>query len=454
MLRTGMTVSHEGELTLMTTFIQVVLLLMMILINGVLAMSELALVSARKSRLEALAEDGSKGAERALKLANDPTRFLSTVQIGITLVGVLAGAFGGATLAGGLQAVLERVPFLVPYAAALSVGVVVAITTYLSLVVGELVPKRVAMSNPERVAVLVAGPMTVLAAITAPLVRVLSVSTNTVLRFLRIEHERGDVVTEDDVRAMLEEASNSGTVRPAERDVVERVFVLDDRPIDTVMTPRPRLMYIDLDDPLSDNLERMMEAGRAVYPAYTDNPDQIVGVLSLKEVFNRVVQGGDFDLRELVREPLIVPESALVNQVLENFRTAGRRLALVVDEHGGVQGVVTLHDIVELLLGALPDGADDTPTVIRRADGTLLVDALLPLVELNEYLESDDLPDESEDFHTVGGYVLARMDRVPREGESVSIPGYVFEVIDMDGNRIDKVLVHINKEHADKPAAD
>lgn len=418
------------------------LLILLLLANGVLAMAEMALVSARKSRLLARAEEGDAAARIALTLAEQPTRLLSTVQIGITLVGILAGAFGGATLAESLTPLIAALPFIGASAEAISIGLVVLVTTYLSLVIGELAPKRVALNNPEGIAVAVAPLMQFLSAITGPVVNVLSVSTNAVLRLLQVEAARGNDISEDDVRALLLEATRSGAIEAAEQDIMEAVFHLDDRPIAQLMTPRPRVVFLDVDEPLERNIDRMIASAHSTFPVYRDKPDNVIGVVNVKRLFAQQVRRERFDFEAALEQPLVVPESATAIRVLEEFRIAGRHLALVVDEYGSPQGVVTLHDIIELVLGDLPDTHHESPEIVTRADGSLLVDALLPLVELEEYLECDPFPQiEEGDYNTVAGYLLASLERIPREGDQIEAGGFTLEVVDMDGPRIDKVLV-------------
>ncbi|HYJ78078.1 MAG TPA: hemolysin family protein [Longimicrobiaceae bacterium] len=424
-------------------WIQVLLIVVLVLVNGVFAMSEIAVVSARKTRLQQRAEAGDTAARRALALASEPNRFLSTVQIGMSLVGVLAGAFGGVTVAGKLAVVLRRTPLFAPYAETLALVLVVIAITYLTLVIGELVPKRIGLNAPERVAALVAGPMHALSIVAAPAVRLLSFSTDLVLRLLGVRSREESPVTGAEIAVMMEASTQAGVFEPAEQEMVERVFRLGDQRVDAIMTPRRRVVWVDINDPPGACCLEVARHGFARYPVCDGELDRVLGMVALKDVFAATAQGQPVDdLRPLLRQPLYIPESTRALRVLEAFRDSGIHLALVVDEYGGTAGLVTLADVLEEIAGDLSAAAPGhSPAVVRRDDGSLLVDASVSMDDFREHLELEERRDDPREYRTLGGFVFTRLGRVPTEGEHVDASGYRIEVVDMDGNRIDKLLV-------------
>ena len=333
---------------------------LLILANGLFSMSEFAIVSARRHRLQAMAEEGDAGARAALDLASEPNRFLSTVQIGITVIGVLSGAYGGAAFASILSEVIARVPALAPYASSLALALVVVLITYLTLVIGEIVPKRLALTDPVPVAVRIARPMRPLSVVAAPFVRVLSASTELVLRLIGVREQAGPIVTEEEVRMMLEEGTSAGVFDEEEHEMVGRVFRLSDRRVASLMTPRHEIVGIDLHDPLEENLTRMREAGHSYFPVYRGNLDHIEGMVSVRAIWASTAGGrGPFAIEPLLFEPLYLPESLPALKVMEQLRTAATHVALVTDEFGSVEGLLTLHDLLEAIVGALPDEHDE-----------------------------------------------------------------------------------------------
>jgi putative hemolysin len=430
-------------------------LLVLFLLNGALAMSEMAVVSARRARLERRAEEGSRGARVALQLAEEPTEFLAAIQVGITLVGILSGAFAGATLAEELERALLAIPGIAPYAEAIAVTAVVLGVTYLSLIIGELVPKRIALNDPERIAARVARPMRVLARAGAPVVRLLGASTNLVLRLLRVRARAEPRVTEEEIRALVEEAAETGDVQPAEQELVESVFRLGDRQAGTIMTPRHEMHWLDLEDPPEQLREQLVSEPHSRWVVCRDGLDHVVGVMRGEALLARLLAAGAAppdavaaEVARVAREPLYVPETIPAFQLLEAFRGSGEQEALVLDEFGGVQGVVTLTDMLESLVGTLPRRGDEEPAIAPRPGGGWLVDGGLPVDELEARLDVEPLPvEERRGFRTLAGFILARLGRVPRVGERVEWAGYRFEVVDMDGRRIDKVMVtRVNAE--------
>ena len=415
---------------------------LLILANGLFSMSEFAIVSARRHRLQALAEEGNTGAAAALDLAAEPNRFLSTVQIGITVIGVLSGAYGGAAFASNLAEVIARVPPLAPYASTLALALVVMMITYLTLVIGEIVPKRLALSDPEPIAARIARPMRLLSVVAAPLVRVLSTSTELVLRLIGVREQAGVIVTEEEVRMMLEEGTSAGVFDEEEQELVDRVFRLSDRRVASLMTPRHEIVGIDLDDPLEENLERMREAGHSYFPVFRGDLDHIEGMVSVQALWASTAGArGPIEIGPVLFEPLYLPESLPALKVMEQFRGATTHVALVTDEYGSVEGLLTLHDLLEAIVGTLPDQYEEEPGAVQREDGTWLLDGLLPVAEFRDRFDLPPLPDEDRGYYqTLGGFVMMHLERTPVTGDRFSWDGYGFEVVDMDGNRVDKVL--------------
>ena len=423
--------------------VEIVLILVLIVANGIFSGSEIAVVSSRKIRLEQLAEQGNGRAGAALRLANAPNDFLSAVQIGITLIGILSGAVGGATLAHRLQPLIASVPALRAWSEGLSVAVVVGIITYLSLVIGELLPKRIALNNPEAVACAVARPMRWLARWTAPLVRVLGFSTQVLLNLLGIRNSTEPDLTEEEIKALIRQGAESGVLEEAEHEMVQRVFRLGDRSIRAIMTPRTDICWLDLNTTREQQLKLVTDSNHSRLPVAHGNLDDCIGILRERNLLASELKGGAVDLKALLQPPLYITESARALNVIEQFRQTGVHIALVTDEYGGIEGLVTLTDLMEAIVGDLPSAEDlDQPQIIRREDGSWLLDGALDISEFKELLQRTSLPDEARgNFHTLGGFVLHVLGRVPRAGDHFSWEELRFEVMDMDGKRIDKVLV-------------
>jgi putative hemolysin len=404
-------------------------------------MAEFAIVSARRHRLQALAENGDGRADAALELASEPNRFLSTVQIGITVIGVLAGAYGGAVFATGLAEFIAQVPALAPYASTIAFAAVVLVITYLTLVIGEIVPKRIALANPEPIAVRVARPMRVLSAISAPVVTLLSASTDLVLRLVGAKEPAESPVTEEEVRLMLEEGTSAGVFDEEEQELVDRVFRLSDRRVASLMTPRHEIVGVDLEDPLEENLARMRESGHSYFPVYRGSLDQVEGMVSVQTLWAQTPVGTPPEIERALFEPLYLPESLPALKVMEQFREAAVHVALVTDEYGSIEGLLTLHDLLESIVGALPDVRGEEPEAVERPDGSWLVDGLMPVDEFRDRFDLPPLPDEERGYYqTLGGFVMMHLERTPVTGDRFDWGGNDFEVVDMDGNRVDKVL--------------
>lgn len=425
---------------------EALLIILLIIANGVFSMSELAIVSARKVRLEQWAKEGNTKARAALRLISSPNNFLSTVQIGITLIGILSGALGGATVAKTLQKSLNTIPLIQPYSETLSFTIVVGIITYLSLVIGELVPKRLAMSNAEKIACAVAPPMRFFANIGTPVVYLLSISTEALLGILGIQANEESQVTEEEIKVMIAQGAESGMFEEAEQDMVERVFRLGDRPIKSLMTPRTEIDWLDIDAPFEETQREVLESGHSRFPVARENLDDCVGVVDIREFLNASIHGSPLDLLKVSSPPLYVAETASALSVLEQFKQSGDRVAMVTDEYGGVEGMVTLTDLLEAIVGDLPSSdRQGDPDSIQREDGSWLIDGMISSDRLKEILEIEDLPYEEErNYHTLGGLMMTYLRHIPKVGEYFTWERIRFEVVDMDGNRVDKVLINLS----------
>lgn len=424
------------------SFVEIIVTLLLILLNGVFSMSETAFVSARKARLQQRADSGDANAQAALELMDAPNRFLSTVQIGITLIGILAGAFGGATIALSLSAYLGRIPWLAPYAETLSLAIVVALITYLSLVIGELVPKRIALNAPERIATAVVRPMRLLSLLASPLITFLSISTEAVLRLLRVRPSSEPPVTEEEITNLIEQGRLAGVFEETEQDLVERVFRLGDRRVSALMTPRVDISWIDIDDPLDQIQQRIIQSARTRFPVCQGILDNVLGIVHVRDLYVQLASGQPLDLRALIRPALFVPDSTRAFSLLERFKQTGSSIALIVQEYGEIEGVITLTDLLEALVGDLPAANEPTEQeAVQREDGSWLLDGALSLEELQDLLGVEYLPDEdSRSYETLGGLVMHQLGRIPVVPDSFEWAGWRFEVMDMDGRRVDKVL--------------
>ncbi|MEH2450160.1 hemolysin family protein [Nostoc sp.] len=422
---------------------EILIILVLIIANGVFSMSEMAIVSARKVRLQQLANQGDPKAKAALKLAESPNHFLSTVQVGISLIGILTGAFGGATIATRVAVNVKHVPLLAPYSDPLSFGIVVLIITYFSLIVGELVPKRLALNNPERIASIVAIPMQALAAIASPVVYLLSASTDLILRVLGITASTEPQVTEEEIKILIEQGTEAGTFEEAEQDMVERVFRLGDRPVSYLMTPRPDIVWLDLEDSAEENRQKMVDSAYSRYPVCQGGLDNVLGVIPVTDLLARSFRGEPLDLTVGLRQPVFVPESTRGLKVLELFKQTITHMALVVDEYGVIQGLVTLNDIMSEIVGDVPstDGQDQ-PQAVQREDGSWLLDGMLPVEDFLELFGMEEWQSEERgSYQTLGGFVITNLGRIPAAADYFEWQSMRIEVMDMDGNRVDKVLV-------------
>nr|WP_315157373.1 hemolysin family protein [uncultured Flavobacterium sp.] len=418
---------------------EIVIIFFLILLNGVFSMSEIALISARKNRLETAAKKGNKNAQIALDLANSPNKFLSTVQIGITLIGILTGIYSGDKITADVETFVKGFQILIPYAHSIAVGIVVVVLTFFSLVLGELFPKRIGLNYPEGIAKAVALPMKIISIITAPFIWLLTTSTDFLLDVLRIKPTADGKVTEEEIKAIIKEGTEGGEVQEIEQDIVERVFHIGDRKINSLMTHRKSVMMLPLHADKSQVRGFMIKELHSVYPVYSENHDDIVGVVNLKNIFANV-DNDSFNLAEIMTDAPFMMEQTTAYKALEQFKRTGIHYALVSDEYGVFQGIITLNDILEALVGNASDFYKDDFKLIEREDGTWMVDGHYSLHDFLTYFELDDLINDYE-VTTVSGLIMTELSHIPKEGEKLIWQKFVLEVIDMDGVKIDKVMV-------------
>ncbi len=418
---------------------QLIIVAVLILLNGFFAMAELALVSARKVRLERMAEAGNRGARTALKLAEDPTRLLSSVQIGITLVGIFAGAYGGTAFAKPLGAILQDLRVPTGTADEMAFAIVVVAITYLSLIVGELVPKRIALSNAERIASVAAPPMMFVALLGTPLVWFLRVSTEAILRVMRVRPREGSNVSEEEVKALIAEGAETGVFVPAERDMINGVLRLADRPVRSIMVPRPDTVWLSMEDPVETMLEEIRASGHSRFPVSRGDIDDLIGVVHVKDLLRLPPPVTAQDVEAAVRQPLYLSENVPVLKLLELFRTTTVHMAVVVDEYGAFEGVVTPTDILTAIAGDLPERTGKgEPEAVQRNDGSWLLEGRMAIDRIESIL---DVPvDPEAGYATLAGLIIEHLEHIPTPGESIEWCGWELEVMDLDGRRIDKVL--------------
>jgi putative hemolysin len=413
----------------------------LMLLNGLFAMSEIAVVTSRKARLQKLADEGDAAAATAIKLNESPTRFLSTIQIGITSIGILSGIVGEAALAKPLAAWLARAGIGEASSGYAATGLVVGIITYASIVLGELVPKRLGQMNPEIIARRVARPMHWLTLLGKPFVKLLSESTELVLRLVGAHANRGPAVTQEEIHAMLEEGSDAGVIEQHEHTMVRNVFRLDDRVIASLMTPRSDIVYLDVDAPLEDNLEKVEKSEHSRFPVCRGGFDEVLGIVSTKQLLGQTIRGEALNFTDRLQPPLFILETVTGLELLENFRKSNVQLALAIDEYGEVQGLVSLQDVLEAITGEFEPEDIEDKWAIQRDDGSWLLDGLIPILEMKDRLSLRSVPEESKGrYNTVSGMIMLLLGRVPTTGDWVVWESWRFEIVDMDGKRIDKVL--------------
>ncbi|RAJ02622.1 putative hemolysin [Chitinophaga skermanii] len=420
---------------------EVVIILILILLNGIFSMSEIALVSARKVRLENAANKGDEKAKTALKLANNPDTFLSTVQIGITLIGILTGVYSGEKLKVDIQDFVSQFEVLRPYSSAVATSLIVIVITYLSLVLGELVPKRIGLANPETIAKNVAGPMHFLSRVTFPFIWLLSISTNFLVKVFNLKKTSDTMVTEEEIKAIINEGTNSGAIEETEQEIIERVFHLGDRNITSLMTHRTDIVWLDINEDASMYKPKIKSNGvHSVYPVCSNQIDNVKGIILIKDLY---AASSDVKLADVMRKPLFIPENNSAYQVLEKFKETQVHAAFIVDEYGTFLGMITLNDILEAIVGDMPETGQDDYEMVRRDDGSYLVDAQIPFYDfLSEFDKEDWMAEFEQEFDTLAGFILHNLEHIPQTGEKFEWRDFTFEIVDMDAHRIDKILVH------------
>ena len=424
-------------------FTEILIIFLLFLANGAFSMAEIAVVSSSKARLRALVEEGHAGAKAALELAENPNRLLSAVQTGITLITTLAGAYGGATIADELSFYISSITALTPYSGGLALVAVVLLITFFSLVIGELVPKRIALSNSERFASLSAPPLAAFSRLVSPAIVLLSFCTDLVLRALGVKAYTEPSVTEEEIRILIDQGTTAGVIEEEEQDIMERVFSLGDRRVNSIMTPRGEIVWLEVDDSAAEISRKIAGGAYSMFPVCRKKLDNVLGVVQSKDLLSCNLADQKVDLKSSLLPPLFVPESMRALKVLEKFKQTGIHLAIVLDEYGSVQGIVSLVDLLEGLVGDIPH-IDDLaePQVVKRQDGSWLVDGSLPVDDFEEMVDPEGLPEEEESqYITLGGFVMTHLEKIPIAGDYFEWGGYRFEVVDMDERRVDKILV-------------
>lgn len=423
-------------------YTEILIIFLLLLLNAFFAMSEIAIVSASKPMLKHMVKQGNKRAETALNLAENPGRFLSTVQVGITTVGILAGAYGGATIAEKLGPWFDQFPIFAPRGETVAFMLVVTAITYFSVVMGELVPKNFGLRHSERIAIIVAGPMNFLSWMVHPIVVILEVSGNALMRVLGIFNDNADSVSEEEFKAILTEGAESGVIEKSEHEMLQRVIRLDDRDVKSIMTHRTEVVFIDADDSIEDVRRKVHESGHSRYPVISGSPDELKGIVQAKELLDDALNGKDLNITSHMKDIMVLPESASCLQALESFKRHHINLIVIVDEYGSTQGIVTSSDILEAIVGILPSNYDhnDAVKITERADGSWLVDGRTPIEEIHLSIGLHEISAD-EDFDTIAGFLLEELRKTPKEGAVLEAFGHSFEIMDMDGHRIDKVLI-------------
>jgi len=428
----------------MSVWINILIILVLFFFNAIFAMYEIAMVAARKTRLEKRVEEGSKGAADALYLLSDPNQqYLSTVQIMITMIDTLAGGIGGARLAGPLAELLVNIPVISAQADLIALITVVVIITYFSIVLGELIPKRLAVSKPENVVTQLSPAIRVLTKIFRPLTRLLSVSTNFGLKVLRINTDKGPSITEEEIRSYIEVGKNIGLIEEAESEMVSGIFRLGDRRVEALMTPRTEMAWIDINIPIEQIWDQITQTPHSRLPVADGDLDNVLGYVQVRNLLDAKPEEPDFDLREYINVPIYLPENMAALKALENFQTSGIHLAMVVDEYGGITGMVTDYDILESIVGEIPENKEDTDyLVVERDENSWLFDGLIVIDQLKEILNLSEMPGEDRSaYQTLSGFVMSQLGRIPKTGAKFQYENYEFEVVDMDGRRVDRVMV-------------
>jgi putative hemolysin len=422
---------------------EIIIIFLLIMLNATFSMAEMALVSVRKPRLQQLADGGSAGARAALDLADKPESFLSITQLGMTLIGILTGALGEQSLGERIELYLKGIPHLAPYGPALAMGFVVVVITYVSVVIGELTPKRLALHSPERLASALAKPMNIISRVGRPFVRLLNASTNTILGLLRIHPSEEPPVTEEEIKLIMQKGAEAGVIEETEHDMVKRLFRLTDRAVEALMKPRREIVSLDIDVPIAENMGKVAVSSHSRFPVVQGSLDRVIGIVHEHELLKSCLAGKPPDLKDTARPPLFVPAAVPAFRLLEMFKASHTRIALVVDEYGAVEGLVTLNDFFEDLVGEVATAPmPQKRQAVQRPDGSWLVDGTMTVHDFKELMNLTELPgEERRGYHTLGGFVMVQIGRVPVASDTFEAQGLRFEVVDMDENRVDKVLV-------------
>jgi len=435
------------QLIKFTNQMEILIISILLLINGLFAMYEIALVSSRKSRLQEKANFGSKGAKTALLLLKEPEEILSSIQVGITLVGIVSGAFGGIALSGDMVPVFSKISALAPYAEILAVTTVVGLITYFSLIIGELVPKTIALNNPEKIAMALSPAMKIIGSALYPVVWFLSISTKFVLALFRIKKSSDTPVSEEELRMLLKQGSEHGVIEKEESDIINEVIRFADKRAGSIMTNRLNVDWINSEDKEDKILSEIMKSSHSRLPVCSNSVDEVIGVAAIKDVLAYHIQHQLIDIRKIMTEPLFFPEQMSAIHVLELFRKTKKHFGIVINEYGSMEGIVTLHDVTENIMGDLPEITDeDQPEVFQREDGSYLIDGSMMIEDVQDLLEIRSLFDDNvvkANINTLGGLTMYKMNRIPKIGDTFVVQGYTFEIVDMDGNRVDKLMVKL-----------
>lgn len=428
--------------------VEITLIILLIAFNALFAMAEFAIISSKSTRLKKLIEEGNSGAEAALKLSEDSTKFLSTIQIGITLIGILTGAIGGLAASGPLVRYLAQFPQIAPYSSGIAVLISVAIITYFMLIFGELIPKKIALNNTEKIAAGIARPMQFFALIATPFTFIISASTDIILRIFGLDREKNKAITEEEIIDLIEEGTDNGAIEKSEQEMVENIFDLDDLRLGSLMIPRPDIIAINIDDSKEEIRKVITENPRSIFPVYRGNLDNLLGIIQVKDLWTHSCDLTLDSISGILKKPIFVPSSLTASELLEEFKRNKGHFALVSDEYGGIAGLVTLHDILEAIVGDIH--CDDEPEdvqAVQREDGSWLIDGNMLIGDFKEHFGIDGMPQENQgQYHTIAGFIMMQLQKIPKEGDSFNWNGYRFEVTNMDVHRIDKVLVAVVKK--------
>lgn len=421
------------------------IIIFLILLNGIFSMSEIALVSARKFKLESSAKKGNANAKKALELSKNPNTFLSTVQIGITLIGILTGIFSGEKLTTDLKESIEKISFLQSYSHSIAVLIIVIVITFFSIVFGELIPKRIGLMFPETIAALVARPMTFISIITKPFIWLLAKTNDLFLTIFGLKNRKNGIVSEEEIKAMVQESAEGGEIREIEQNIVHRVFALGDRKISELMTHRSDLVCFNITDDLNTIKQRAQIEAHSVYPVIRKSWDNLIGIVSVKDIFPKDFRSSEFNLASFLKQPLMVPENIAAYKILEKFRESKIHYAFVLNEYGSVEGMISMDDILDALLGDVSEYNQKDYQIIQRDKNSWLADGSYPFFEFLNYFDIHDPEASTTNFNTLAGFILDQLQHIPTAGEKMKWMHFEFEVMDMDGPKIDKVLISLQK---------